>query len=331
MHDQYGDIVRVAPNRLSYTHPDAWNDIKGHRKAGEPEHPKDPHFYASSVQNLIGADRSSHARYRRVLAAGFSARTMQLQQPLIREYVDLLVSTLKAKTETSSSSAVVDMAAYFNYTTFDIIGDLSFGSSFSCLASESLHPWVQVIFDGAAAFNAMITLRRHTSPLLIKAITALRPGLLKGITNQNEYARRKVDERMSLGAERHDFIEAMIRTQGDAKKEMDYNEIVSNARVLVIAGSETTATALAGAAYLLAMHKDVQRKLAEEVRGTFKSEDEIEWSSVGGLKYMLAVLDESMRIMPPVPGSFPRVCQEGGDIICGKYVPGGVSCIRPWK
>jgi len=249
---------------------------------------------------------------------------MQLQQPLIKEYIDLLFSTLKAKTETSPS-AVVDMAAYLNYTTFDIIGDLSFGSSFSCLASESLHPWVQVIFDGALAFNRMTTLRRHTSPLLIKAITKLRPSLLKGIMMQNQYARRKVDERMTLGAERHDFIEAMIKSQGDAKKEMEYDEIVSNARVLVIAGSETTATALAGAAYLLAMHRDVQRKLAEEVRGTFKSEEEIEWTSVGGLKYMLAVLDESMRIMPPAPGSFPRVCQEGGDVICGKFVPGGVS------
>jgi hypothetical protein len=219
------------------------------------------------------------------------------------------------------------MAAYFNYTTFDIIGDLSFGSSFSCLQLETLHPWVKAIFDGAFSFNAVTALRRSTPSFVLKAITTLMPSLLKGIKMQNIYAARKVEERMGLGAERYDFIESMIRTEGDLKKKMEHNEIVQNARLLVIAGSETTATALAGTAYLIAMHEDVQRKLAEEVRGIFKSEDEIEWNVVGKLKYMLAVLDESMRVMPPVPGSFPRVVQEEGGVICGRWVPGGVSYI----
>lgn len=29
LHDKYGDVVRVAPNELSYTNPDAWQEIYG--------------------------------------------------------------------------------------------------------------------------------------------------------------------------------------------------------------------------------------------------------------------------------------------------------------
>jgi len=43
------------------------------------------------------------------------------------------------------------------------------------------------------------------------------------------------------------------------------------------------------------------------------------------LRYMLAVLDDAMRIMAPLSGSMPRVCADGGDVICGRFVPGGVS------
>ncbi len=29
LHDKYGEIVRVAPNELSYTNPDAWQEVYG--------------------------------------------------------------------------------------------------------------------------------------------------------------------------------------------------------------------------------------------------------------------------------------------------------------
>jgi cytochrome P450 len=100
---------------------------------------------------------------------------------------------------------------------------------------------------------------------------------------------------------------------------------------LVLAGSETTATALTGAAYFLATHPDVQRKLAEEVRSSFKAEGDIDYFSVNQLKYMLAVLDESMRMYPPVPSNLPRVCMPGGDVILGYRVPEGTHLdIWPW-
>ncbi len=66
----------------------------------------------------------------------------------------------------------------------------------------------------------------------------------------------------------------------------------------VIAGSETTATLMTGALYLITRHPEVQRKLEHEIRSTFKSEDEILLNTVNELPYMLAVLNESLRRYP---------------------------------
>lgn len=65
--------------------------------------------------------------------------------------------------------------------------------------------------------------------------------------------------------------------------------------------------------------------LTDEVRTTFSSEEEINLISVQGLSYMLAVLDETLRMHPPVPSGQPRLIAEGGDVILGRYVPAGVS------
>lgn len=100
---------------------------------------------------------------------------------------------------------------------------------------------------------------------------------------------------------------------------------MQTSRTLIVAGSETTATALSGATFLLCTNPQVLSKLADEVRSSFTTEAEITLLSVQKLQYMLAVLDESIRTYPPVLGSVPREVRQGGDVICGHYLPAGVS------
>lgn len=106
---------------------------------------------------------------------------------------------------------------------------------------------------------------------------------------------------------------------------MTNSELIDNSSLLIIAGSETTATTLSGATYLLTTHPEVLARLSKEVRSTYSSEAEIDLLSVQKLSYMLAVLDETLRIYPPVPTAIPRITQPGGDVVCGKYMPEGVS------
>lgn len=91
-----------------------------------------------------------------------------------------------------------------------------------------------------------------------------------------------------------------------------------------MAGSETTATALSAATYYLGLHPEPLKKLCDEVRSAFQSEDEIDLVSVGRLDYMLAVLNEAMRLHSPVPATTPRTINEMGDTIGGQFIPPGV-------
>lgn len=113
-------------------------------------------------------------------------------------------------------------------------------------------------------------------------------------------------------------------------QKLTIEQIRSNASLLIIAGSETTATALSGVTFLLGTHPEVLAKLTEEVRSSFTSEKEIDLLSVQKLKYMLAVLDETLRMYPPVPGPAPRLVQAGGNVVCDKWVPEG-TVINMWQ
>lgn len=47
--------------------------------------------------------------------------------------------------------------------------------------------------------------------------------------------------------------------------------------------------------------------------------------STNGLKYQSAVISESMRMYPAGPETTRRIANEGGNVICGQFFPGGVS------
>jgi hypothetical protein len=107
---------------------------------------------------------------------------------------------------------------------------------------------------------------------------------------------------------------------------MSLEKLISISEILIVAGSETVATLLSGVTYYVLTCPDAFQKLTEEVRSAFKSEDEINIVSVNRLTYMLACLDEALRMYHPVANGLPRVVPKGGANIIGRYVPENVCC-----
>ena len=63
----------------------------------------------------------------------------------------------------------------------------------------------------------------------------------------------------------------------------------------MIAGTETTATALSGTTYHLLRNPDAMAKLSKEMRDTFSSFEDINLEDLARQKYLMAVLQEGLR------------------------------------
>jgi cytochrome P450 len=105
---------------------------------------------------------------------------------------------------------------------------------------------------------------------------------------------------------------------------MSFEELASNAQLIILAGSETTATLLTATTYYLTTNPMTLEKLTNEVRSSFESESDIDMVSVQRLSYMLAALNEGLRLFPPVINGIQRKIREEGDMIIDHYIPGGV-------
>ncbi|GFF77557.1 benzoate 4-monooxygenase cytochrome P450 [Aspergillus lentulus] len=88
---------------------------------------------------------------------------------------------------------------------------------------------------------------------------------------------------------------------------LSQEELEENANVLILAGSETTATVLSGVTYWLLRTPDALDKVMREVRAAFASEKDITFNQITAkLPYKLACLNEAFRLYPPVLGGLQR-------------------------
>jgi hypothetical protein len=155
IHQQYGDIVRIAPNELSFARTDAWNDIYSNLGVANA-FPKSKVWHSKqpgkpmSVLNAI--DPKTHARFRRAIDPGFTERAVLMQESIMQGYINKFISKISAMASSNPDKAVVvNIVYWYNYVTFDLIGDLGFGESFGCLESEEYHPWMAIIFNSLKA------------------------------------------------------------------------------------------------------------------------------------------------------------------------------------
>ncbi|KKK15075.1 hypothetical protein AOCH_003943 [Aspergillus ochraceoroseus] len=319
VHDQYGDVVRFGPNTLLYRSPTGWKDIYSHRDAGADSFVKDPELYIQGPAgpSILNANDADHSRMRRLLSHALSDKALREQEPLLQSYVDLLVKRLQGHVDSSSNS--VDMTKWYNYTTFDIIGDLSFGESFDCLKNSDYHPWVTAVFQSA---KVGVFMRPLVALLPLWLVGKMIPAKVKQMRNHHYLmSKDKVDRRLRVKSSRPDFMTYILK-HGDGKG-MNQNEIESNGAILILAGSETTASLLCGLTFYILKNERTYKRLVDEIRGSFQSEEEINVASASALPYLHAVVAESLRMYPPVPGIITRIVPDGGSIIDDKFVPGG--------
>ena len=268
----------------------------------------------NNVPGILIAPRGTHRRYRRLLSPAFSNAGLYEQGPKIENYVNFLVEQLREY----STRGPMNIVVWLNCLTFDLIGDLAFGEPFDCLKKGALHPWIEAIFGNVKAATFMAHMKFFGFWWLIPLMVPKRLFELRLMNFY--YTSERIKRRVKVDRERGDFLDKIIN-QKDETKGMTLEELKSNAANLVLAGSETTSTVLAGTIYLLLTHPYILAKLQREIFEAFDSEDKVSISKLEGLKYLTLILQEAMRMYPPVPNQAIRVVPVGGDTIGGQFLP----------
>lgn len=277
--------------------------------------------------HLVQARDAVHSRQRKIFTPAFSDRALKQQEPLFLKYTEQLLKKLKESIEQHPGKPV-DMVRMYNFFTFDVMGDLTFGEPLHMLENAEYDPWVSTIFDGLRFVTKLGILLDYK--LLFKAIRAVLPrSWNKKRYGHFQHSVTRVTKRLEKGRDSEgldlwDLVLAQQEGKGLTRGEMD-----SNASLFMLAGTETTATLVSGLTYLLLVNPSCMKKVVEEIRDAFSSIDDMTMERLAALPYFAACIREAFRLYPPVPLGFPRRTPKDGSTICGQFIPPETVVIIP--
>ncbi|KAL8626814.1 hypothetical protein Q9189_007497 [Teloschistes chrysophthalmus] len=301
-HKEYGPVVRVSPNELSFATVSSWKAIYGHAIAGKPTAVKSKFYemYGAGFDSwCIGSERDPkiHGRMKKLLSHAFSTKALMEQEDIIQSSIDAFIDKIGPES------------------------DMAFGESQRLtFPTGKPHYWPELILEHLFFITVVDNLRRY--PLFVTLGKWILPTFTVSTRNKHTgYARNQVSTRLSQKSQRKDFLSKIIDKVEAG--EISQEELTAHTSTLVIAGGETVSTFLPAVTFYLLTNPEPYRKLRDEVRSTYSSLDAIDAASALRLPYLQAVIAEGLRIYPPGSQGFPRVSP--GMMVDEHYVPEGAE------
>lgn len=110
---------------------------------------------------------------------------------------------------------------------------------------------------------------------------------------------------------------------------LELSYLQGDSRLVIVAGSDTTAATLSFLFYHLATERGVVDKIREELASHVDADGNVSNADIVNCEYLNGCINEALRLHPPVPSRVHRKTPPEGVEIGGQHIPGNVEIWCP--
>jgi cytochrome P450 len=268
---------------------------------------------------LFISDGETWARRRKMQAHLFNAAHIKRYSTTMIDTTDEMVTSWAKQTSGESLLVLPEMAKL----TAEIISRALFGEK---MGTEYASEVVDAFSDYQASVSQMAIPNFLGLPDWFPMIGSKR-GRINHSAKRIHDIVDSIIEKASQDP-KQDTIATELLAANKAGENINKEQIRNEMIVLFMAGHETTANTLAWFWYLVSQSPAVEKKLHEELESVLKGRLPT-YEDVPKLVYTRAILEETMRLYPPVPLLSRQAKNE--DILRNKTIPAGsIMIVSPW-
>ncbi|KAG5984550.1 hypothetical protein E4U55_004333 [Claviceps digitariae] len=324
---RYGSVYVFKPNAICISHPEDVRMILGTEDFRKAD------FFSifddGVVKNIVSQREPALARIRRrqigpYFNYGYLARMESIIQRYGYEAIRTKWESLMA--ESNEQPIEVNYRHDTQLVTFDIMSALAFGRDPDSLSQgrSSITESVEAIMNILDYWPVLILLSFLPFSLMMRPWKTMYRKL--AAYSKTSVQMRK--EHIAKGGDAPtDILQAFIDAEDpESNIRMSADEIQAECIMMMLAGSETTSSAIMWSIHLLLLHPKCLNKVVMEIRQHFTVGHCVSHRDVlEKLPYLEACVYESLRVSPTTAGLTPRISRSRGVVLQGHYIPPGTE------
>ena len=312
---QYGDIFNAPvignyPYLLLVSHPQALQQIFSNpHQFTAPSNPLLHPIVGDYSVFVLEGDR--HRRERKLLMPPFHGEQMLCNGKLICELTEKVMQSLRPGEDFIARNLMQEISLE---VILNVVFGIHEGERF-CQLKES----IIAMMNG---FKSPLTSGSLFFPTLQKDLGAWSPwgSFLRQQRQINQLLIAEIRERRQQhDASRSDILTLLLEARDEDGKPMTDEQLRDELMTLLLAGYETTATAIAWALYWVHRLPNVHSQLLQELDALGNTATPME---IVRLPYLTAVCNESLRIHPVAVLTVPRAVNEPVELMGYQLQPG---------
>lgn len=276
-----------------------------------------------------------------MLTPAFHFDILKRYQAIFAKHIRVMFEKWDRAAETKQP---VDIADSITHLTLDIIGECAFSCDIGAQRQGRRSEYVNAIYEASDLIYARSFKPLHANDWIYYNLTAEgkrfakvcemihelptkvileRRAALEKKFKEEDY--ESIDDMLQQTDQKLDFLDILLCSTGADGQPLPYQEILDEVNTFMFEGHDTTSAGLLWALYLTATHKDVEAKVYDEVKQVFGDNDEPTTDDLKSLRYTKSVLEEALRLYPPVPVIARRMDEDLE--IDGYVLPKGIDVI----
>ncbi|EFW99477.1 3-hydroxyacyl-CoA dehydrogenase [Grosmannia clavigera kw1407] len=326
--DQYGDIVRIAPNELLLTSLDAITQVYGLSTSCTK---KNTGLYDSfefrGEHNLDSIpQREQHRKRRAVWDHAMSPKMLKVYEVGMREVLEDWLAVLERQ---STAKEAVNTRPYSALIPLDSMGKVGFSEEYYSVKAGKGNEVLELLHT---VFKSILDMGEITWPYsIVKGL-----GLSRDLTRFEKLAIEIADKRdeasqsnsQTFDVGKADVLSGLLQDfhSKEPKAYFNRNIVYTDTQVILAGAVDTIASTLSFVWFHLAKDHRVQSKLRDELATWHNTSEQAEFASADLVKcaYLEAVINESMRVDSPTGINGGRSTPPEGISVDGVHIPGNV-------
>lgn len=249
-------------------------------------------------------DEPNWSRAHNILAPAFTKTAMSSYHPSMLATVDELIGAWMVAADRNQW---IDVTSAANRLTTEIVARAGIGHSFNRLGDTATDPFIATVQRQLKFANRRTDAIPFYDRLFRQA--DLKQHVVDKAALLDRVAELITARRAAPLESGTDMLDIMLNTADpETGDRLDDANIINQILTLLVAGSETSANAIAFALHYLAQNPALAEAAREELDGRWPASavPDFTFDDVAKLRYLRRIVDETLRLWPIAPGYFRK-------------------------